>query len=318
MVSVDIYLNETTRHAHVILPGRSPLEDAHWDVAFPQFSDRNHARFSEAVFEPAEGHVPEWLVMSRLAAIARGRPWRDGEALDDELCAAEVQRAAGPQADAVMKAVGGLQGAERLLDLALRSGPYGDGFGLKPGGLNLARVRAADGGIDLGELQPRLPAALRTESGRIELAPAMLVADLAQARQLLSEAAPDLQIIGRRDVRSNNSWMHNLPTLAKGPQRCTLLVHPRDAARLGLRDGGTARIARDGRSVQAPVELSDTVMPGVVCLPHGWGHDRDGTQLRVARERAGASLNDVLDERLRDPLSGNAVLSGVAVTVEPL
>lgn len=316
MVSLDIYLNETTRHAHVILPGRSPLEDAHWDVAFPQFSDRNHARFSEAVFAPADGHVPEWLSMSRLAAIVRGRPWRDGEALDDELCAAEVQRAAGPQADAVMKAVSGLKGAERLLDLALRAGPYGDGFGLKPDGLNLAKVRAANGGIDLGELQPRLPAALRTESGRIELAPPMLVADLAQALTLLDDAAPALQIIGRRDVRSNNSWMHNLPTLAKGPERCTLLVHPRDAERLGLRGGGVARITRDGRAVQAPVELTDTVMPGVVCLPHGWGHDRDGTQLRVAAERAGASLNDVLDERLRDPLSGNAVLSGVAVTVE--
>ena len=317
MVSLDIYLNETTRHAHVILPGRSPLEDSHWDVAFPQFSDRNHARYSEPVFAPAEGHVPEWLSMSRLAAIVRGRPWRDGEALDDELCAAEVQRAAGPAADAVMQAVSHLKGPDRLLELALRSGPYGDGFGLKPDGLNLAKLRAAGGGIDLGELQQRLPAALRTASGRVELAPPMLVADLALARALLDEPVPPLQIIGRRDVRSNNSWMHNLPTLAKGPERCTLLVHPADAARLGLRAGGRARIARGERSVVAPVELSDAVMPGVVCLPHGWGHDRDGAVLRVAAERAGASLNDVLDEGLRDPLSGNAVLSGVAVAVEP-
>jgi len=318
MVSLDIYLNETTRHAHVILPGRSPLEDTHWDVAFPQFSDRNHARFSEAVFAPAAGDVPEWLSMSRLAAIVRGRPWRDGETLDDELCAAEVQRAAGPQADVVMKAVSHLKGPERLLDLALRSGPYGDAFGLKPDGLNLAKVRAADGGIDLGELKARMPGALRTESGRIELAPAMLVADLARAEALLAEPAADLQIVGRRDVRSNNSWMHNLPTLAKGPERCTLLVHPRDAERLGLRAGGRARIGRGERAVVAPVELSDDMSPGVVCLPHGWGHDRDGARLGVAAERPGASLNDVLDENLRDPLSGNAVLSGVAVTVEPV
>jgi len=273
VVSLDIYLNETTRHAHVILPGRSPLEDSHWDVAFPQFSDRNHARFSEAVFAPAAGDVPEWLSMSRLAAIVRGRPWRDGEALDDELCAAEVQRAAGP---------------------------------------------AADGGIDLGELQPRIPDVLRTESGRVELAPPMLLADLANALALADELPPALQIIGRRDVRSNNSWMHNLPTLAKGPERCTLLVHPHDAERLGLRTGGRARVMRKGRAVQAPVELSETMSPGVVCLPHGWGHGHAGTQLRVAAERPGASLNDVLDDTLRDPLSGNAVLSGVAVTVEPL
>ncbi|MFO1219971.1 MAG: molybdopterin-dependent oxidoreductase [Burkholderiaceae bacterium] len=316
MVSLDIYLNETTRHAHVILPGRSPLEDGHWDVAFPQLSDRNHARYSEAVFAAADGHVPEWLTMSRLAAIVRDRPWRDGAALDDELCAAEVQRAAGAHADAVMKAVRHLQGPERMLDLALRSGPYGDAFGLEPDGLNLAKVRAADGGIDLGELRPRMPEVLRTESGRIELAPQLLVADLANAEALLAEPAPALQIIGRRDVRSNNSWMHNLPTLAKGPERCTLLVHPADAERLGLRHGGRARVSRNGRAVVAPVEITDTMSRGVVCLPHGWGHDRAGTQLGVAAERPGASLNDVLDENLRDPLSGNAVLSGVAVTVQ--
>jgi anaerobic selenocysteine-containing dehydrogenase len=318
MVSLDIYVNETTRHAHVILPGRSPLEDSHWDVAFPQFSDRNHARFSEAVFAPAAGDVPEWLAMSRLAAILLGRPWRDGAALDDELCLAELQRAAGPQADAVMKAMAHLKGPERLLELALRSGPYGDAFGRKPDGLNLAKVRAADGGIDLGELRSRIPDVLRTASGRVELAPPMLSADLANALALADEPPTPLQIIGRRDVRSNNSWMHNLPTLAKGPERCTLLVHPNDAERLGLRHGGRARVMRKGRAVEAPVELSETMSPGVVCLPHGWGHDRAGTQLRVAAERPGSSLNDVLDETLRDPLSGNAVLSGVAVTVEPV
>jgi anaerobic selenocysteine-containing dehydrogenase len=318
MVSLDIYVNETTRHAHVILPGRSPLEDSHWDVAFPQFSDRNHARFSEAVFAPAAGDVPEWLAMSRLAAIVRGRPWRDGGALDDELCLAELQRAAGPQADAAMKAMAHLKGPERLLELALRSGPYGDAFGRKPDGLNLAKVRAAEGGIDLGELRSRIPDVLRTASGRVELAPPMLSADLANALALADEPPTPLQIIGRRDVRSNNSWMHNLPTLAKGPERCTLLVHPNDAERLGLRHGGRARVMRKGRAVEAPVELSETMSPGVVCLPHGWGHDRAGTQLRVAAERPGSSLNDVLDETLRDPLSGNAVLSGVAVTVEPV
>jgi anaerobic selenocysteine-containing dehydrogenase len=317
MVSLDIYLNETTRHADVILPGRSPLEESHWDVAFPQFSDRNHARYSQPVFEPDPAHPPEWLSIMRLAAIAHGRPWREAEVLDDEFAAADVQRAAGPHADTVMRAVAGLAGPDRLLELALRAGPYGDRFGLKPDGLNLARVRAADGGIDLGPLQPRLPELLRTESGRIELAPAPLVADLAHALNLLTQPAPAMQIIGRREVRSNNSWMHNLPTLAKGPERCTLMLHPDDARRLQLHDGDKARVSGAGRSVTVPVALSADMTPGIASLPHGWGHDRDGARLNLAAERPGASLNDVLDERLRDPLSGNAVLSGGAVTIEP-
>ncbi|MCW7539204.1 molybdopterin oxidoreductase family protein [Aquabacterium sp. A7-Y] len=320
MVSVDIYLNETTRHADVILPGRSPLEDAHYDVTFSQLSYRNHARYSEPVFAPPAGQPAEWQVLQRLTAIVLGLGAdADLEALDDRQTLEQVRKLAGEQADAVFAAVSKHRGPQRLLDLGLRSGPWGDGFGARPDGLTLDKVRAAPAGIDLGALQPRVPEVLRTPSGRIELAPPVLLQDLERVAADLERPAPPLVIVGRRHVRSNNSWMHNLPVLAKGPVRCTLLVHPADADRLGLRDGETARlVAAGGRSVEAPVQLSDEMMPGVVSLPHGWGHHLPGTQLRVAAERPGANLNALLDDSQRDPLSGNAVLSGVPVRLEPV
>lgn len=323
MVSLDIYLNETTRHADVILPGRSPLEDGHYDVAFPQFSFRNHARYSPPVFAAPAGQPAEWEILLRLAAIAAGRgAGVDVQALDDELFAADVRRQAGPLADAVLGALAGRRGPERLIDYALRGGPYGDGFGARPEGLSLAKVEAAPCGIDLGPLAPRIPELLRTPSGRIELAPPMLLADLGRVAADLAQPGPDpasgMVIVGRRQVRSNNTWMHNLPLLAKGPFGCTALLHPGDAARLGLASGGRARLSANARSIEVRIEVSDEMMPGVVSLPHGWGHDLPGTRLRVAQERPGANLNALFDENRRDPLSGNAVLSGIAVRVEAL
>lgn len=321
MVSMDIYVNETTRHADVILPGVSPLEDFHYDVAFPQLAWRNHARYSPPVLPAAPGQPEEWQTLLRLAAIAQGLGADvDVEALDDAQFAQDAQRLFGEQAGVVIAATRGLKGPRRALEVALRAGPYGDGFGARPDGLTLAQVVAANpaGGIDLGELQPRIPEVLRTPSGKVELAPPSLLADLARPAADLGRPAPDLVVIGRRDVRSNNSWMHNLPVLAKGPMRCTALLHPLDAARLRLQDGALARIARGPRSVQAQVRVSDEMMPGVVSLPHGWGHDLPGTQLRLAGERPGANLNALLDDQLRDPLSGNAVLGGVPVTVHAL
>jgi anaerobic selenocysteine-containing dehydrogenase len=314
MVSVDIYVNETTRHADVILPGRSALEDSHYDVAFPQLSDRNHARFSKPVFDAAPEHLPEWQTLLKLAAIARGQGAQaDPVAIDDELVREQVGKLAGAQAAAVLQALGPRKGPERLLDLALRSGPYGDGFGSRPDGLTLDRVQAARGGIDLGPLQARVPELLRTESGRIELAPPMLLADLGAARALLDQVAPPLVLVGRRDVRSNNSWMHNLPTLAKGPMRCTALVHPQDASGAGVLDGQMALLKTDKAALAVQVSISDSVMPGVISLPHGWGHDLPGARLALAAERPGVNFNALLDDRARDPLSGNAVLSGMAV-----
>jgi anaerobic selenocysteine-containing dehydrogenase len=315
MVSLDIYLNETSRHADVILPGLSPLEDSHYDVAFPMLSWRNHARYSAPVF--GAERPSEWQTLMRLIAIVKGLGAKaDVNALDDEYVADDVRRVAGEHTDAVLAAVSRHQGPERLLELALRSGPYGDRFGLQPGGLTLAKVMEAEGGIDLGPLAPRVPELLRTPSGKIELAPPSLIDDLKRPAADLARPAPAFVVVGRRQVRSNNSWMHNLPLLAKGPYRCTALVNPGDAARLGLVDGALARIRNGERSIDAQVELSVEMMPGVISLPHGWGHALPGAQLRVAAERPGVNLNTLLDENLRDPLSGNAVLSGVAVTLE--
>jgi anaerobic selenocysteine-containing dehydrogenase len=318
MVSVDIYLNETTRHADVILPGLSPLEESHYDVAFPQLAYRNAVRYSAPVLAPPPGHPPEWQTLLRLLAIATGRGANiDVRALDDELAAADVQRVAGPQTELVLRALGDAVGPERLLDLALRGGPYGDRFGFVPDGLTLARVKAATGGIDLGPLEPRIPELLRTPSGKIELAPPIVIDDLGRARADLDRPVPDLVLVGRRQLRSNNSWMHNLPMLAKGPVRCVALVNPADATRLGLTDGGRAQLANGDRAIEVVVEITDEMRPGVVSLPHGWGHDQPGTRMRVAAERPGANINAILDETQRDPLSGNAVLSGVAITMQP-
>jgi anaerobic selenocysteine-containing dehydrogenase len=317
MVSMDIYLNETTRHADVILPAPSPLEDEHYDVAFAQLSWRNHARYSAAVFPPSPGQMPEWVTLLKLAAILEGRgAAADPVQLDDELFAAEAAKNFGAHAPAVLQATSHLKGPLRLLEVGLRTGPYGDMFGRKPEGLNLAKVQAAPDGIDLGELARRLPELLRTPSGKVELAPPQILQDLERPARDLAREQPRMVIIGRREVRSNNSWMHNLPLLAKGPELCTAMVHPQDAQRLGLADGGMARITGPHGSVEARVQLSDTMMPGVVSLPHGFGHDLPGAQLEVAARRPGANLNALLDDRLRDPLSGNAVLSGIAVELQ--
>lgn len=323
MVSVDVYVNETTRCADVILPGTSPLEDMHYDAAFPQLAYRNAVRVSPAVLPLADDRPAEWEILLRLAAIASGKgAGADIHAMDDEMTAAEVRRVAGESTERVMAAVAPLRGPERQLDLALRAGPYGELFGGKASagkanGLTLEKVQAAREGIDLGPLAPRVPEILRTPSGRIELAPTLLVDDLVRVRAALDAPAPDLVVIGRRQVRSNNSWMHNLPTLAKGRNRCTVQVHPIDAERCGLTDHAWARISSAGRSVvvsiMAEVEVTEDVMPGVISLPHGWGHDVEGAQLSVAAVLPGANLNALMHESERDPLSGNAVLCGVPV-----
>jgi anaerobic selenocysteine-containing dehydrogenase len=317
MLSLDIYVNETTRHADVILPGLSPLEDLHFDVAFPQLSHRNHARFSGPIFDAPPGTPQEWQTILRLCALLEGRGLAvDVEQLDDEAIATDVRRFAGDQTPVILAALHPWRGPERLIDLQLRVGPYGDQFGRKPTGLNLAKVKAAstveEGGVDLGALQPRIPEVLRTLSGKIELAPPPILTDLAQVK---AEPAPPFSLIGRRDTRSGNSWMHNLPVLAKGPERCTLLVNPDDAERLGL--GEFAKVRSAVGELVARVERSVEMSPSVVSLPHGWGHDLHGVQLAVARERPGVNMNALLDDTARDPLSGNAVLSGIAVEIEP-
>jgi anaerobic selenocysteine-containing dehydrogenase len=325
MVSVDIYLNETTQHADVILPGLSTFEEPHYDISFTQLSCRNHARYSAPVFAPRPGAQGEWQALLRIAAMLRGEPQSgspdfDLAAFDARLLAEDVRRLAAGVPDelqaAMLQALSDAPGPERLLDLGLRAGPHGDRFGQTPGGLSLATLKAAPHGIDLGPLQPRLPGILRTPSGRIELWPAPVAAELAAVDAALGDPAPELVVVGRRDVRSNNSWMHNLPTLAKGPERCTALLHPADAARHGVQAGDRVRLqGTAGRSIELPVTLSDEMMPGVISVPHGWGHDQAGARLGVAAQRPGANLNELLDDGLRDPLSGTSVLNGVAVNL---
>lgn len=316
MVSIDIYINETTRHANVILPGTSPLEDSHWDVIFNQFAWRNAARYSPATFPLPLGQLTEWQAIMRLTGLVQGKGSDiDPQALDDEMTRAEVEKLAGPMTDQLMAMVSDLKGPDRLLELELRSGPYGDGFGRRPEGLTLQKVKRARFGIDLGLHEPRMPEILRTPSGKIELAPADFIADLRRVNEALTEPPSDLVLIGRRDVRTNNSWMHNLPTLAKGPNRCKLLIHPQDAARYGLASGALAEISGNGATLLVPVELSEDMMPGVVSLPHGWGHDAEGSRLELASRNPGVNVNALVPEGARDPLSGNSVLNGVAISL---
>jgi anaerobic selenocysteine-containing dehydrogenase len=297
MVSLDLYRNETTRHAHVVLPVPSPLERSHYDLALYQFACRNVANYSPAVLEP---ELPEeWVTLLRLAAAAHGQAETDVAQMD-AFVAGEVAKREGVP----VEAAGDRVGPERLLDLMLRGGPYD---------LTLADLEDAEHGIDLGPLQPRLPDALRTPSGRIELAPEPLVADVERLRAALHEEREAMVLIGRRHLRSNNSWMHNLPLLVRGPQRCTLQVHPEDAARLGLAHGGAACVRGAAGELEATVEVTDAIRPGVVSLPHGWGHDEPA--LGVASAHAGVNSNLLADEMLVDPLSGNAVLNGIPVQV---
>jgi anaerobic selenocysteine-containing dehydrogenase len=287
VVSIDPYLNETTRHAHVILPPAPPLSRSHYDLALNAFSVRNVAKYSEPVVprSPTERH--DWEIVAGLAA---------------RLFVPRALRGAALRAAAALP-------PERLLDMMLRIGPYR---------LSLAKLRGHPHGLDLGPLTPgRLASRIAHADRLADVAPADFVRE-AHA-QLLPDAdrdgAGELVLIGRRQLRSNNSWMHNSRRLVKGPPRCTLLVHPADAASRCLKTGDLARLESETGAVVAPVEVTDAVRPGVVSLPHGWGHTRERTRLGVAAEHAGVSANDVTSERYLDTISGNAAFNGLAVTL---
>ena len=329
MVSVDAYVNETSAMADVVLPVPSALARPHYDLAFYQLSIRNIANFTPPM--TASDVPPEWRTLLRLAAIAAGQGAdADVDAFDD-LVALEAARretvtagspAEGMEPADVVAALGDRRGPERVLDLMLRCGPYG--AGIEPGtgrgeapGLSLDLLEQHPHGIDLGPLKPRLPGMLRTASGKVELAPPAILADLERLEGAMATDAGGMVLIGRRQLRSNNSWMHNLPHLVRGKQRCTMHVSPADAARLGLTDGGTAAVSSRAGSVLVPVEVTDSIMDGVVSIPHGWGHDADGVRLEVAGANAGVNSNLLSDENLLDALSGNAVLNGVPVEVAP-
>jgi anaerobic selenocysteine-containing dehydrogenase len=222
---------------------------------------------------------------------------------------------AGREVDEIIGLLGERTGPSRIIDFMLRTGPYGEGFGALASGLSLDVLLDHPHGVDLGPLEPRLPDVLRTPSGMVELAPEPLAADVDRLRAAMADPAGGMRLIGRRDLRSNNSWMHNVEVLVKGRPRCTLHVHPDDASRLGLVDGELAAVRSRAGAVTIPAEVTESIRPGVVSIPHGWGHDMPGVELSVARRYAGVNSNLLSDEDLVDPVSGNAVLNGIPVEV---
>jgi anaerobic selenocysteine-containing dehydrogenase len=322
MVSIDLYLNETSRHAHLILPPASPLERSHYDVALSSFAVRNVAKYSPPLFAKSGEARHDHEILVEIAHRVRKPP-----------------RAIGARAglwvkDAMLRRLG----PDGLLDWMLKTGRYGvpnagfmkllgalPGFGAigkllaapdrRPVDLSLRRLRDEPNGVDLGPLETAFPRRLATPDRRVALAPPLFVADLARARAALAEPVPALLLIGRRHVRSNNSWLHNSQRLVKGKPRCTLLMHSEDAAARGLQAGAMAAVISRVGSVQVPVEITPDIERGVVSLPHGWGHGRAGVRLSVAAAHAGVSINDLVDDQRIDALTGTAVLNGTPVEV---
>ncbi|MGZ8842799.1 MAG: molybdopterin-dependent oxidoreductase [Pyrinomonadaceae bacterium] len=341
MAAIDIYINETTRHAHIILPPSSSLERTHYDLAFLILAVRNTAKFSPALFERGPETRHEWEILLELQT----RMEHDG-VFGNVL--GRLKREVGRR----------FFGPERILDLGLRFGPYGaklnpfsKGSRIKPSsqssaessvpsavrGLTLRKLKQAVHGIDLGPLSPCLPDRLRTSDKQIELAPAALVQDVERVRSRLDcQTSPPgaslhpngnrfgvppsggghLLLIGRRQLRSNNSWMHNSERLVKGKPQCTILMHPTDAAQRDLKAGQRVSVRSGVGSIDVPVEISEDILPGVVSIPHGWGHGRPGTQIEVAQQHAGESINDLTDNLAIDTLCGTAAFNGTWVEVE--
>ncbi len=301
MVSIDIYVNETTRHANIILPPTFSLEHENYDVALSTVSIRNVAKYSPPLFEPAHDTRHDWQIFLELTT----RMQANGSAIGNAAVAAK-------------KAALGKLGAKGMLDWMLRAGPYGVRSLPFGPNLSLAKVAEATHGIDLGPLEPCLPARLNTPKKRIALAPEVFLKDVPRLEAKIDAATRSdgaLSLIGRRDLRTNNSWMHNSLRLVKGKDRCTLLMNPSDAKKRKLVDGQPVRVKSRAGEVIAKLEITDEMMPGVVSLPHGWGHAQPGVEMRVAREHAGVSINDVVDEMAVDLLSGTSVLNGTPVTV---
>ncbi len=324
LVAVDPYINASTRHAHVILPPRTALERSHYDFAFERNMIRSFAKYSPPVFDSDVPDEPE--ILCRLALLIGGAgpdadPIQLHDAMVREMVEREVARDGGPicgrDPDEILAALGEWSWAEQVVDFRLRVGRFGDGFGADPDGLTLRRlIDEHPHGRDFGPLVSRFPGALKTRSGTIELWSDPIAADLDR----LAAAPPgngSLVLVGRRHLRSCNTWMHNVDVLVSGRERCTLLVHPDDAARHGLADGGKALVRSRVGTVEAPVEVCSDIMPGVVSLPFGWGYDSPGIRMRVAATRPGVNSNALTDDAVMDGPSGNAVLNGIAVELQP-
>jgi anaerobic selenocysteine-containing dehydrogenase len=297
MVAIDGWINETTRFADVILPPVSALQRSHYDIALLAFAVRDVAKYAPGIGPRRADERHDWEIAVELAVRMRTRP---GRARD---LALSLARRLTP---------------ERMLDMGLRRGPHGAGLLGLGKGLTLARLRDEPHGVDLGPLRPRVSEVVDTPDGRIHLAPQRVLDELAALAEHLRREPTGLVLVGRRQLRSNNSWMHQAPRLIKGKPRCTLLVHPDDAQAHGLVDGDEVEVRSRVGSVRVPVECTDAIMPGVVSLPHGFGHHRPDTRVSIAAAHAGVSINDLTDDRLLDGPSGNAAFSGVPVELVPL
>jgi anaerobic selenocysteine-containing dehydrogenase len=299
MVSVDIYVNETSRHADVLLPAPSPLAKPQYDMAFYALSVRNVANYSPPMHpadDPTEPGMPEYAILAKLALISMGMDPSTDPAIVGATILGDVAKRSH------------LGDVEAIIDLMLQTGPYE--------AMSIETLEANPHGVDLGPLQPRLPGLLRTASGTIEMFPELFANDVLRLAAVL-DAAPDegLLLVGRRHLRSNNSWMHNLEVLVKGKPRCTLQIHPADAAAAGLVDGGQAAVSNETGSVSALVEIDDAIAVGTVSLPHGWGHDAPGARWTVAKAAGGVNSNELTGESVIDPLSGNGRLNAIPVSV---
>ena len=288
MVSIDFYINETTQHADIILPPTSALEHDHYDIAFHRLAVHNTARFNEAVFEPSEGSKHDWEIFNALGEAIAERKGLEAKPL--------------PSPD-------------QLVDFGLQHGPYSAAAGHALA-LTLDKLKQHNHGLDLGPLEPGLPERLCTHNGKITMMVDYIKEDL---KRLIADASvsekDEFLLIGRRHIRSNNSWMHNSHRLVKGKPRWQLLMHPDDLVAHQLQDQGQVRIQSRVGEVQTQVIASDEVMPGVVSLPHGWGHKRAGVHLNIAAKQGGVSCNDLTDDKLIDQASGNSALNGVPVRI---
>ena len=302
MVSMDMFINETTRHADIILPSTSPLERSHFGLVFHTLAVRNTVKYSPPLFTPSPSVKCDWEILLELSErlFTLEGSWKSRSL-------GKVTR--------VLRRIG----PDGILALALRAGSYGGGVNPFKKGVSLGQLKKMPHGLDLGPLRPSLPGRLFTSDKMVHLAPKVLVEDLkrlGRAEDSGKARRDEFLLIGRRHLRSNNSWLHNVSRLKGGSNRCTLMVNPDDGERLGLIEGGEVEVTSRVGKVTVPVQLTGEMMKGVVSLPHGWGHGKKGVQLKVAREQPGVSINDLTDEEHLDTLTGNAGFSGVPVSIQ--
>jgi anaerobic selenocysteine-containing dehydrogenase len=316
MIAVDLWLNETTRHADVILPGLSPLEQAHHDDLILNFAVNSFANYSPPVFHAPDPDRPEeWEILIRLTGLCTGTPAEDVDvaAIDDGFFDYMAFTQGFDGAELRKNYEHG--GPERVLDLTLRTGPFGDRYGENADGLTLAKLKAHPDGINYGPMVPRLPGILGTADAKVRLAPQYLLDDLPRLAARLDREPDELVLVSRRHLRSNNSWLHNVAPLMKGKERCTLLMHRDDARRRGVVTGDVVAVASSAGRIEVPVEVTDAIKPGVVSMPHGWGHGKPGTRMSVANDSPGVNTNVLSPPEFLDEPSGNGALNGIPVTV---